>query len=66
MAVIFAVGVGLGVAGVKDAVDKQPVVWGTFSEGDCQPNIHGCRSIGRWVSDDGKIVKERIYLEDYP
>lgn len=66
MAVVFVVSVGLGVAGVKDMADQQPVLWGTFTEEDCLPNIHGCRSIGRWVSDDGTIVKEQIYLDGSP
>jgi hypothetical protein len=66
MATLFLGFLGFGVAGITDAVDKQPVVWGTFSEEDCQPNNHGCRSIGRWVSDDGTLVKERIYLDGSP
>jgi hypothetical protein len=66
MAVVFIVGAALGVANDKDAIDQQPVLWGTFFEQSCEPNLHGCRSFGRWVSDDGRIVKEGIYLDGSP
>ncbi|SDB79982.1 hypothetical protein GA0111570_101256 [Raineyella antarctica] len=62
MAVCFIVGVGVGLAYAKDALDRQPIIWGTYAEEDCEPRVHGCESIGRWVSDDGVIVKERIHL----
>ena len=70
VAVVFAVSVGLGVAGAKDAIDKQPVVWGTFTRERCEPAPVGthknCRSSGDWVSDDGSIVKKGIYLDGSP
>lgn len=45
---------------------RGPIVWGTYSEEDCEPRAHGCESIGRWVSDDGVIVKERLQLDGVP
>ena len=69
VAVVFAVSVGLGVAGAKDAIDKQPVVWGTFTQERCEPATVGthrnCRSLGDSVSDDGSIVKKGIYLDGW-
>ena len=65
MALVFVVAVGLGVAGAQDAADGQPVVWGTFTEEECQPSMTGCRSIGRWLSDDRTVLKEGIYLDGH-
>lgn len=66
MAALFCVFVILGVGGAQNAVEHQAVVWGTFTEENCLPDYHGCRSIGRWTSDDGTIVKEGIYLDGSP
>ncbi len=66
MALVFVAGAGLGLANAKDALDQQPVFWGTFTEQRCEPDLHGCRSFGRWVSDDGRLVKEGIYLDGSP
>lgn len=66
MAVCTLVGIGVGMASAQDARDGQPVVWGTFTEQDCEPVYRGCRSVGTWVSDDRTMVKERIYLDGSP
>lgn len=54
-------------AGVMDMVDRdQPIHWGTYTEIDCEAPEFGwgdCRSVGNWVSDDGSIMKDRIYLD---
>lgn len=66
MAVCLIGGVGMGLAEAKDALDRQPIIWGTYAEEACEPRAHGCESIGRWVSDDGVIVKERIRPDGVP
>ncbi len=66
MSLTFLGAVALGVATTTDAIHGQPVLWGTFTEERCEQNLHGCRSFGRWVSDDGRVVKEGIYLDGSP
>lgn len=66
MGLATVVFVGLGVAAAMDAADGQPVIWGTYTEQDCEPATRGCDSIGRWVSDDGTIVRERTRLDGSP
>ncbi|HEY9266084.1 MAG TPA: hypothetical protein VIP82_15695 [Microbacterium sp.] len=62
---LLAVSIVLGVGGMVSA--NEPVVWGTFTQQDCEPKGRGgCRSIGVWVSDDSTIRKENIYLDGWP
>lgn len=61
------IALGFASMGVMDLVDKdQPISWGTYTELECEPPEFGwgeCRSVGNWVSDDGSIVRDRIYLD---
>ncbi|GAA1925402.1 hypothetical protein GCM10009775_17040 [Microbacterium aoyamense] len=42
----------------------QPRIWGTFTHEDCEPRPRGgCREVGTWVSQDGSLVKEDVYLD---
>ena len=62
---IFCLGGCLALA--IDASHDRPIVWGTFTRQDCEQQSGGpCRVIGRWVSDDGRIVKDGVYLEGAP
>lgn len=64
-AVVIAAGATLGIIGVLDA--DEPVRWGTFTEERCeQGGRYGCRSIGTWVSDDGSIRLDDVYLDGTP
>lgn len=49
-----------------DAVTRQPVYWGTFTQEDCLPNGRECRSVGTWTSDDGSLAMKRVYLDGQP
>jgi hypothetical protein len=46
----------------------RPVYWGTFTETStaCEPGPRGsCTNSGRWVSDDGTIVKDGVTLDGF-
>lgn len=46
----------------------RPVYWGTFTETStaCDPGPRGpCTNSGRWVSDDGTIVKDGVTLDGF-
>lgn len=67
MGLLFAFSVALGLASAKDARDHQPIMWGTFYEESCKPTARGgCTPVGRWISDDTRIVKEGIQLDGFP
>lgn len=66
MVALFCLFVILGVGSAQNAFEHQAVVWGTFTEESCLSGYHGCRSIGRWTSDDGTMVKEGVYLDGSP
>ncbi|MFS3127969.1 hypothetical protein ACLM5J_06155 [Nocardioides sp. Bht2] len=56
----------MGIVGIVEL--GRPVHWGTFTEEstDCPSGLEknrGCTRTGRWVSDDGTIVKENIKLD---
>ncbi|MCU1439048.1 MAG: hypothetical protein JWP85_45 [Rhodoglobus sp.] len=62
---VALIGVGIGIAGIIDA--NQPTYWGTFTEESCvEGGRFGCRSVGTWVSDDGTIRLEDVYLDGKP
>lgn len=65
--VMSAVALGFVVIGVAEVSDQdEPRYWGNYTEGGCEAPEFGwgpCRSTGRWVSDDGSIVKDPIYLD---
>jgi hypothetical protein len=64
MSAVLAVAVVLGIGGVLSANDT--VLWGTYTERDCEPKPRGgCRSIGVWISDDSSVRKEGIYLDGF-
>jgi hypothetical protein len=67
MAVICWAFVSQGVAEFRDR--NRPVVWGTFTESSttCESRRWGqsCFHTGRWVSDDGGIVKTGISLDGF-
>lgn len=64
MAILAAVGLYLGVAGIADS--NEPVIWGTFTEHRCEETRYGCRSVGTWRSDDRSIRLENVYLDGQP
>jgi len=65
MSGLLLISAGLGVAGIIDA--DQPTYWGEFTEESCvEGGRFGCRSIGTWVSDDGTIRLEGVYLDGKP
>ena len=65
MTACLGVGVMLGVMTIIDA--GEPVVWGTFTESHCEDaGRRGCRSVGTWVSDDGRIRLADVYLDGQP
>lgn len=65
MALCGAGGVYFAVAGILDATE--PRYWGTFTEESCtELTRHACRSVGTWVSDDGSIRLEGVYLDGVP
>ena len=65
MGMMVVLGVFIGVTGVLDA--DEPTYWGTFTEERCERgNRYGCRSVGTWVSDDGSIRLENVYLDGRP
>lgn len=66
MAAVFMVCAAVGIANAKDAIDGQPVIWGTYTQVECRTDLKGCRSYGTWVSDDGTIVKTGIQLDGSP
>jgi hypothetical protein len=45
----------------------RPVYWGTFTETSttCSDLRGACTKSGRWVSDDGTIVKDRVTLDGF-
>jgi len=55
----------LGVINV--AGRDRPVYWGTFTETStrCDPGPRLCTNSGRWVSDDGTIVKDDVTLDGF-
>ena len=55
-----------GVESALDAAEGQPVLWGTFTVTDGEPDRRGCRSVGVWLRDDGSLDKEQIYLDGSP
>lgn len=59
--------VGIAVLLVVAVIDlRQPRIWGTFTQTDCEPRPRGgCRPVGTWVSDDGGIIKGDIYLDGW-
>lgn len=66
--VLGALGVVLVVLLVVSALDlRQTVIWGTFTQTDCEPRPRGsCRAIGTWVSDDGTVVRRGVALDGWP
>jgi hypothetical protein len=59
------VGVSIGVAGALNADETQ--YRGTFTEESCTERTRfGCRSVGAWVSDDGTIQLDDVYLDGVP
>lgn len=65
LGVLAVVLVALLVVSVLDL--RQPVIWGTFTQTDCEPRPRGgCRAIGTWVSDDGTIVRRGVALDGWP
>lgn len=55
----------LGIAQLVDA--GEPVHWGTFTEERCEEGGRfGCQSIGTWVSEDGRLRLEDVYLDGRP
>lgn len=65
MGLAVAYGVYFGIAGILDS--SEPVHWGTFTEERCvDGGRYGCRSVGTWVSDDGSIRLEDVYLDGRP
>jgi hypothetical protein len=57
------------IMGVISVLDRDlPTYWGTFTETSttCDPGPRGsCSNTGRWVSDDGTIVKDDIALDGF-
>ncbi|MBB3157160.1 hypothetical protein FHS07_000844 [Microbacterium proteolyticum] len=66
--IVGALAVVLVVLLVISVLDlRQPVIWGTFTQTDCEPRPRGgCRAIGTWVSDDGDLVRHDVYLDGWP
>lgn len=55
----------MGFVGIANVIDeREETYWGVFTEHYCEPMPRGgCRSIGSWVSDDGRIVKHDVFLD---
>ncbi|BAJ74013.1 FOG: Ankyrin repeat [Microbacterium testaceum StLB037] len=44
----------------------QPRVWGTFTQMGCEDRPRaGCRPFGTWISDDGAIIEQHVYLNGW-
>jgi hypothetical protein len=44
----------------------QPRIWGTFTQTGCEERPrYGCRPFGTWVSDDGSLHEQRVYLNGW-
>jgi len=58
--------IALIVIGLMTFADRgRPAYWGTFTETSttCSGLRGACTNSGRWVSDDGTIVKDRVTLD---
>ena len=68
-AIMGAVCVAFIIMGVISVLDRdRPTYSGTFTETSttCDPGPRGsCINTGRWVSDDGRIVKDDITLDGF-
>ncbi|MFF0911437.1 hypothetical protein ACFWZW_12160 [Microbacterium enclense] len=62
---VFACGVATGIVLILDA--DEPVYGGTYTQEMCVEGASrlGCRSLGHWVSDDGRQRLDAVYLEEY-
>ena len=44
----------------------RPRIWGTFTQVGCEERRRaGCRPFGTWISDDGTIVEQHVYLNGW-
>lgn len=67
-AIMAGVCIALIVMGVLAVANRdRPVHWGTFTETSttCSGLRGACTNSGRWVSDDGTIVKDRVMLDGF-
>jgi len=70
-AVMICVFVSFIVMGIIGWVERdRQVYWGTFIEtsSTCDPGFSrgGCTRVGRWLSTDGRIVKDGVTLDGVP